>query len=168
MMARFRRPTPSNAAASRAIQQQVLRRIAELSATVTEQLEAAADPAVDVETRRGHLVAARQAERSIDDAVIELAAACILGGMSAAEVASKSGISTATLTRRMPPYLRALRGHHVVPDPDAPYGWRPTATVSRGLDQGFCVASEPCALNRSRSRSGSQSSSREWIDEPIA
>ena len=56
----------------------------------------------------------------------------------------------------------------LVPDPDAPYGWRPTATVSRGLDQGFCGASEPCALNRSRSGSGSRSSSREWIDEPIA
>lgn len=167
-MARYRRPTPSNVTASRDIQSQVLRRIAALSATVTERLKAAADPAIDVESRRGHLAAARTAERSIDDAVIELAGAAVLGGMSAAEVASKSGISTATLTRRMPPYLRALRGHHVVPDPDAPYGWRPTATVSRGLDQGFCVASAPCALNRSLSRSGSQSSSREWIDEPIA
>ncbi|QQG95884.1 hypothetical protein HBE99_02555 [Mycobacteroides chelonae] len=159
-MARFRRPTPSNVTASRAIQQQVLRRIAELSATVTEQLEAAADPAIDVETRRGHLVAARRAEQAIDDAAVELAAAAIVGGMSAADVARRSGVSTATLTRRMPAYLRALRGEHVVPDPDAPYGWRPAATVSRGLDQGFCVAPEPCALNRSLSRSGSRSTSQ--------
>lgn len=167
-MARFRRPTPSNVTASRDIQSQVLRRIAALSATVTEHLKAAADPAIDVETRRGHLAAARTAEHSLDDAVIELASAAVLGGISAAEVASKSGISTATLTRRMPPYLRGLRGEHLVPDPDAPYGWRPTATVSRGLDQAFCVAPERCGLNESRSRSGSRSSSREWIDEPIA
>lgn len=164
-MARFRRPTPSNVEASRAIQATVLRRIADLSATATKELEAATS---DPQERLTHLAAARTAEKQIDDAVIELAAACILGGMSAADVARRSGISTATLTRRMPPYLRSLRGQHLVPDPDAPYGWRPTAAVSRALDQGFCVAPEPCALNRSLSRSGSQSSSREWIDEPIA
>lgn len=124
-MARFRRPTPSNVSASRAIQAAVLRRIAELSATVTAALEAAADTAIDVETRRGHLVAARQAERDIDAAVIELAGAAVLGGMSAADVARRSGVSTATLTRRVPPYLRTLRGDHLVEDADAPYGWRP-------------------------------------------
>ncbi|WP_124712881.1 hypothetical protein [Mycolicibacterium nivoides] len=159
-MARYRRPTPSNVTASRDIQSQVLRRIAALSATVTERLKAAADPAIDVESRRGHLAAARTAERSIDDAVIELAAACILGGMSAADVARRSGISTATLTRRVPPYLRGLRGEHLVPDPDAPHGWRPAGTVARGLDQGFCVAPERCGVNESRSRSGSRSTSQ--------
>lgn len=156
-MARFRRPTPSNVTASRDIQTTILQRIAALSATVTEELEAAtADP----QDRLAHLTAARTAEKRIDDAAIELAAAAIVGGMSAAEVASRSGVSTATLTRRMPPYLRALRGHHVVPDPDAPYGWRQAGSVSRGLDQAFCAASEPCALNRSRSRSGSRSTSQ--------
>ncbi|MFN6549518.1 hypothetical protein ACP6C7_04020 [Mycolicibacterium septicum] len=160
-MARFRRPTPSNIKASRSIQTAILQRIAELSATFTDELEAAA--VADPRDRLGHLVAARAAEKRIDDAVIELAAAVILGGAPAAEVATKSAISTATLTRRTPPYLRALRGHHVVPDTGAPYGWRPTATVSRGPDQGFCVDRRLCGLNRSTSRS----SGREWIDEPI-
>ncbi|MBE5451238.1 hypothetical protein D2E64_02850 [Mycobacteroides abscessus] len=164
-MARFRRPTPSNVTASRAIQQQVLRRIAALSGTVTKELDAAA--AADPQDRLAHLVTARHAEQAIDAAVVELAAAVIVGGMSAADAARRSGISTATLTRRMSPYLRALRGEHLVPDPDAPYGWRPTASASRGLDQAFCVAPERCGLNESRSRSGSRSSSREWIDEPI-
>lgn len=157
-MARFRRPTPSNVTASRAIQQEILQRIAALSGTVTKELDAAA--AADPQDRLAHLAAARTAERQIDDAVIELAAACILGGMSAADVARRSGISTATLTRRMPPYLRALRGQHLVEDADAPYGWRLAGGVSRGLDQGFCAASGPCALNRSRSRSGSRSTSQ--------
>ncbi len=162
-MARYRRPTPSNVTAARDIRQQVLQRIAALSATVTAQLEAAANPELDVETRRAHLVAARAAERDIDTAVVELAGAAVLGGMSAADVARRSGISTATLTRRVPPYLRGLRGEHLVQDPDAPYGWRPTGTVSRGRDQGFSAGSERLAPNSSRSRS----SSREWIDEPI-
>lgn len=159
-MARYRRPTPSNVAASHAIQAVVLQRIAELSGTVTEQLEAAmADP----EDRLAHLAAARRAERDIDAAVVELAGAAVLGGMSAADVARRSGISTATLTRRVPPYLRQLRGEHLVQDAGAPYGWRPTATVSRGLDQAFCGGPERCGLNSSRSQSGS----REWIDQPI-
>lgn len=161
-MARFRRPTPSNVKASRDIQAAILRQIAALSATVTEELDAAA--AADPQDRLAHLVAARTAERQIDAAVIELAAGAVLGGMSAADAASRSGISTATLTRRMPPYLRALRGHHVVPDPDAPYGWKRAGGVARGLDQGFCGDPTLCALNRSQSRS----TGREWIDEPIA
>ncbi|OBB53117.1 hypothetical protein A5755_14285 [Mycolicibacterium fortuitum] len=161
-MARFRRPTPSNVKASRDIQAAILRQIATLSATVTKELDAAA--AADPQDRLAHLVAARRAEQAIDDAVIELAAACILGGMSAAEVASKSGISTATLTRRMPPYLRGLRGEHLVPDPNAPYGWKRAGGVARGLHQGLCADPTLCALNRSQNRSTSQ----EWIDEPIA
>jgi len=109
-MARYRRPTPSNVTASREIQEQILRRIAELSATATAALKSAANPEIDVVTRRGHLAAARTAEKQIDDATIELAAAVVLGGGRAADVAARSGISTATLTRRMPAYLRALRG----------------------------------------------------------
>ncbi|WP_170092310.1 hypothetical protein [Mycobacteroides abscessus] len=157
-MARFRRPTPSNVTASRDIQTMILQRIAALSGTVTEELEAAA--AADPQDRLAHLAVARTAEKQIDDAVIELAGAAVLGGMSAADVAARSGVSTATLTRRMSPYLRSLRGQHLVQDADAPYGWRATATAARGLDQAFCVASEPCALNRSRSRSGSRSTSQ--------
>ncbi|OLT79704.1 hypothetical protein BKG58_19950 [Mycobacteroides abscessus subsp. abscessus] len=153
-MARFRRPTPSNVTASSDIQTTILRHIAALSGTVTKRLDAAA--AADPQDRLAHLVAARTAERQIDAAVIELAAGAVLGGMPAAEASAKSGISTATLTRRMPPHLRALRGHHVVPDPEAPYGWKRAATVSRGLDHGFCADPTLCALNRSLSRSSSQ------------
>lgn len=155
-MARYRRPTPSNVTASADIQAEILQRIASLSAAVTKELEAAADPSIDVVTRRGHLVAARTAEKQIDDAVIELAAAVILGGASAAYVASRSRISTATLTRRVPPYMSAMRGEHLVRDEAAPYGWRPAGTVSRGRDQAFCGGPERCGLNRSDSRSTSQ------------
>lgn len=158
-MARYRRPTPSNIAASRDIQHQVLQKIAALSATATASLKSAADPEIDVVIRRRHFAAARQAEKQIDDATIELAAALVLGGSRAADVAARSGISTATLTRRMPPYLRALRGERLVPDPDAPYGWKPAGSVSRGPEQAFCDGPERCGLNSSGSRSGSRSNS---------
>jgi len=156
-MARYRRPTPSNVTASREIQEQILRRIAELSATATAALKSAANPEIDVVTRRGHLAAARTAEKQIDDATIELAAAVVLGGGRAADVAARSGISTATLTRRMPAYLRALRGEHLVQDADAPYGWKPAGSVSRGSDQAFCGGQGHCDLNSSGSRSASRS-----------
>lgn len=159
-MARYRRATPSNVKASRAIQDAILQRIVALSATATAALESAADPEIDVVTRRGHLATARTAEKQIDDAVIELAAAAVLGGGHAADVARRSGISTATLTRRMPPYMRALRGEHLVEDADAPYGWKLTGSVSRGSDQAFCDGPAHCDLNSSASRSGSRSASR--------
>lgn len=158
-MARYRRPTPSNIAASRDIQHAILQRIAALSATATAALKSAADPEIDVVTRRGHLAAARTAERDIDAAVIELASAVVLGGGRAADVAARSGVSTATLTRRMPAYLRALRGEHLVRDADSPYGWKRTEGVSGGPDQAFCGGPERCGLNSSGSRSGSRSSS---------
>ncbi|SHP27548.1 Uncharacterised protein [Mycobacteroides abscessus subsp. abscessus] len=162
-MARYRRPTTSNVAAARAIRQQTLQRIAALSATATAELDAAAAPNIDAQTRRGHLVVARNAEKQIDAAVIELAAAAVLGGMPAADVATRSGISTATLTRRMPPYLRALRGEHLVRDPDAPYGWRAAEGAISSSEQAFCGDPTRCGLNSSRSRSSSQ----EPVHQPI-
>lgn len=146
-MARYRRPTPSNIVASREIQAAILQRIATLSATATAELTAAAVTDIDVPTRREHLVAARQAEREIDAACIELACAVVLGGTSAAHVASRSGISTATLTRRMPPYLRAMRGEHLVRDEVAPYGWRTREGVISSSDQAFCSDPRRCGLN---------------------
>lgn len=145
-MARYRRPTPSNVTASRDIQQQILQRIAELSATAVAQLDAAAAD-IDAQTRRGHLVVARNAEQAIDAAVIELAATAVLGGMPAAAVASRSGISTATLTRRMPPYLRALRGEHLVRDEAAPYRWRPVGGAVSSCDQAICSDPRRCGQN---------------------
>lgn len=155
-MARYRRPTPSNVTASRDIQQQILHRIAALSATATAEFKAAKHNELDTQSRREHLVAARDAEKQIDAAVIELACAVVLGGASAAHVASRSGISTATLTRRMDPYLRGLRGQHLVRDPDAPYGWRAAGGVISSSDQAFCGDPARCGLNSSRSRSISQ------------
>ncbi|MGV7586306.1 hypothetical protein PJI74_01060 [Mycobacterium kansasii] len=146
-MARYRRSTPTNVTASREIQQQILQQISALSATATAELTAAESLDIDVITRRVHLVAARQAERAIDAACIELACAVVLGGASAAHVASRSGISTATLTRRMPPYLRALRGEHLVRDADAPYGWRPVGGAVSSCDQAFCGDPGRCGRN---------------------
>lgn len=146
-MARYRRPTPTNVAASRDIRQQILQRIAELSATAVAQLGAAAAAGIDAQTRRGHLVVARNAEKAIDVAVIELAATAVLGGMPAAAVASRSGISTSTLTRRMPAYLRALRGEHLVRDEAAPYGWRPVGGAVSSCDQAICNDPRRCGLN---------------------
>ncbi|WP_458317939.1 hypothetical protein [Mycolicibacterium brisbanense] len=159
-MARYRRPTPSNIAASRDIQRQILQRIAALSATATAELTAATAADIDIAARRGHLVAARNAERDIDAACIELACAVVLGGASAAHVATRSGISTSTLTRRMPPYLRTMRGQHLVRDEAAPYGWRMAGGVISSPDQAFCSDPARCGSNSSRSRSASQ----EWID----
>lgn len=144
---RYHRPTPTNIAASRDIQHVILQRIAALSATAVAELKAAENPDIDVTARRGHLVAARNAERQIDAATLELAGAVILGGASAAHVASRSGISTATLTRRMPPYLRALRGQHLVRDEAAPYGWRPVGGAVSSCDQAFCSDPRRCGLN---------------------
>lgn len=146
-MARYRRPTPSNVTASRDIQATVLKKIAALSAAATAELEAAENRDIDVVARRGHLVAARNAEKAIDDATVELAAAVVLGGASATHVASRSGISTSTLTRRLPPYLRALRGEHLVRDADAPYGWRPVGGAVSSCDQAICSAPGRCGRN---------------------
>ncbi|MBF9519505.1 hypothetical protein [Mycobacteroides chelonae] len=162
-MARYRRPTPSNVTASREIQQQILKRIAALSASVDTELAAAENRGIDVPTRRAHLVAARTAQRAIDAAVVEFSSAVVLGGASAAHVATRSRISTATLTRRMPPYLRGLRGEHLVRDPEAPYGWRATGGVISSSDQAFCGDPARCGVNSSRSRSASQ----EPIHQPI-
>lgn len=162
-MARFRRPTPSNVTASRDIQQQILQRIAALSATATTALEAAENRDIDVVTRRSHEVAARNAEKQIAAAVVEFAAAVVLGGASAAHVATRSRISTSTLTRRMPPYLRAMRGQHLVRDPEAPYGWAPSGGVNSSPDQAFCGDPARCGIDSSRSRSVSQ----EPVRQPI-
>lgn len=146
-MARYRRPTPSNVAASRSIQQQILQRIAALSATADAELEAAESLDIDVVTRRGHFVAARNAEKQISAAGVEFAAAVVLGGASATHVASRSRISTATLTRRMSRYLRGLRGEHLVRDEAAPYGWRPGGGAVTSCDQAFCSDPRRCGLN---------------------
>lgn len=162
-MARYRRPTPSNVTASRDIRAAILRQIAALSATATAELAAAENRDIDVLTRRGHLVAARDAEKRIDAACIELACAVVLGGASAAHVATRSRISTSTLTRRMPSYMRALRGSHLIRDEKAPYGWWATGGVISSSDQAFCGDPARCGLNSSRSRSTSQ----EHVHQPI-
>ncbi|WP_078321659.1 hypothetical protein [Mycobacteroides chelonae] len=162
-MARFRRPTPSNVTASRDIQATILKRIAALSVEATAELKAAENRDIDVVTRRAHEVAARNAEKQIAAAVVEFATAVVLGGASAAHVAARSRISTSTLTRRMPPYMRALRGEHLVRDPEAPYGWAPTGGVISSSDQVFCGDPARCGLNSSRSRSVSQ----EQVHQPI-
>jgi hypothetical protein len=70
------------------------------------------------------LTEVRRAHREIDQLCMDLAGAAILGGMTATEVSAATGISTGTLTRRVPKTLTALRGKHITRDPTAAHGWR--------------------------------------------
>lgn len=70
------------------------------------------------------LVGFNSAHAAIEELIFELCGAAILGGMTAQQVAEATGIPTATLTRRVPKGLTAMRGLHVVKDPAAPFGWR--------------------------------------------
>ena len=123
-MARFRRTTVSNLIASSAIAERVLDRIVDLSEKAADEFEAAAADGIALAERRAHLAEALEAEAAIDAATLELAGALILGGASAHQVASRTGISTATITRRVPRAITRLRGHELVEDPADPYGWR--------------------------------------------
>lgn len=126
-MARLRKPTSSNRAASVDIRRQLLARIAELHATADGAFVAATQT-TDPEQSLAHRTAAHAARVEILVVTLELASAVLLAGTPAQNVATGSGISTATLTRNNPPYMAGLRGHDLVQDPAAPYGWRVAAT----------------------------------------
>lgn len=123
-MTRFRRTTVSNLIASASIAELVLDRIAVISEEAAAEFEAAAADGITLTERRAHLAAALEAEAAIDAAVLELAGALILGGATAHQVSSRTGISTATITRRVPQAITGMRGHELVEDQGAPYGWR--------------------------------------------
>lgn len=121
-MARLREATPSNRDASLRIQRQLLWQIRGKASDAGSALKKAhqAAPA----TVLAKLIEFVRAHREIDQLTYELAGAAILGGMTAAEVSAATGISTATLTRRVPKTLTALRGRNLVRDTGAPHGWR--------------------------------------------
>lgn len=125
-MARLRTPTQSNVNASIDIRRQLLERIAELVAAETALLEEV--PNSEPDSYLDLLSAAVAADRDIEAALLELAAAITLAGVSAHTVSKESGIGTATLTRKCRGHLAEMRGREVEPDPDAPYGWRVVAT----------------------------------------
>ncbi|SLJ22848.1 Uncharacterised protein [Mycobacteroides abscessus subsp. abscessus] len=125
-MARLRKPTATNITASIDIRRQILERISELSTTAEQAFTAVQTAETDAQLEL--LASARTAQLEIDAAVVELASAVLLAGVPAHTVSTQSGISTATLTRNNPPYMAGLRGHDLVQDPSAPYGWRVAAT----------------------------------------
>ncbi|OHU33336.1 hypothetical protein BKG79_22280 [Mycobacteroides chelonae] len=121
-MARLREATPSNRDASQQIQRQLLWKIKGHAngAGLALKLAQGAAPL----TVLAKLIEFWRKHRVIDSLCLELAGAAILGGMTAAEVSAATGISTATLTRRVPRTLTGLRGRHLVRDAAAEWGWR--------------------------------------------
>ncbi|ORA27370.1 hypothetical protein [Mycobacterium aquaticum] len=119
---RSRDTTPQGRLAASTISVRLLRQISDKGRDIAQELQDAAgtDPAAAREAvTRAHALAAE-----IDALVVELAGATMLAGKTAAEVRSVTGIGTATLTRRVPKTLAALRGHVVERDAAAPHGYR--------------------------------------------
>lgn len=121
-MSRLRAATETNQDASRQIQRRLLWKIRDLSNGAGSTLEKAHN--APPRTVLAQLTEFVRLHREIDALCMELAGAAILGGMTAKEVSKATGISTATLTRRVPKALTALRGRDVVRDTAAPHGWR--------------------------------------------
>lgn len=123
-MSRLRDATPTNRDAAQQIQRQLLWKLrghangARLALTQAHHAAPLMVLAKLIEFRRKH--------RMIDEMCMELAGAAILGGVTAAEVAEATGISTATMTRRVPKTMTGLRGRHLVRDTTAEWGWRDT------------------------------------------
>ncbi|MBN7371115.1 hypothetical protein [Mycobacteroides abscessus] len=121
-MARPRAATPTNRTAGNVLIRETLRKIRSRANAVDLALKQAnqAEPEVVL----AKLAEVRQAYLDLDQLCLELAGAAMLGGYTAEEVKGATGIGTATLTRRVPRSLAALRGKHLVRDHDAPHGWR--------------------------------------------
>ncbi len=121
---RSRDTTPQARLAASVISVRLLRRIGDKGRDIERALHDAAgtDPVAAREAvTRAHALATE-----IDALMIELAGATMLAGKTAKEVRTVTGIGTATLTRRVPKTLSALRGHAVEKDPAAPHGYRVT------------------------------------------
>lgn len=121
---RSRDTTPQGRLAASTISVRLLRQISDKGRDLEQALKDAAgtDPVAAREAATlAHALAAE-----IDALVVELAGATMLAGKTAKEVRTATGIGTATLTRRVPKTLSALRGHVVEKDPTAPHGYRVT------------------------------------------
>lgn len=118
---RSRDPMPHGRLAASNISVRLLREISAKGRDIDQVLKAAAgtDPA----KAREAVTAAHRLAAEIHALVVELAGATMLAGKTAEQVHAATGIGTATLTRRVPKPLAALRGHVVERDPAAPYGY---------------------------------------------
>lgn len=121
-MSRLRAATETNQDASRQIQRRLLWKIRDLSNGAGSALKEAHN--APPRTVLAQLAEFVRLHREIDRLTMELAGAAILGGMTATQVSEATGISTATLTRRVPKTMTGLRGRDVVRDNAAPHGWR--------------------------------------------
>jgi hypothetical protein len=120
-MPRLRTATPTNRTAGADVGRVTLRQVRSRcnAAGLALKLARGADAAQALEK----LSEVHQAHADLDELMYELAGAAILSGRSVESVAAATGISTATLTRRVPRTMTALRGQHLVRDPQAPHGW---------------------------------------------
>ncbi|MBX8687423.1 hypothetical protein GO011_08265 [Mycobacterium sp. 20091114027_K0903767] len=122
---RSRKSTVTGRRAASAIAVRLLRQISAKGGELDEALrntDAATDPAAALEA----VATAHRLAAEIDQLVVELAGVTMVAGKTAEQVRTATGIGTATLTRRVPKTLSALRGHAVEQDPAAPHGYRAT------------------------------------------
>ncbi|MGV0675727.1 hypothetical protein ABQE62_05975 [Mycolicibacterium fortuitum] len=122
---RSRDATSEGRLAASTISVRLLRTIGDKGREIREVL-LAADASTDPASAREAVAAAHRLAAEIDALTVELAGATMLAGKTAEQVRTVTGIGTATLTRRVPKTLAALRGHVVVRDPAAPHGYRAT------------------------------------------
>lgn len=120
-MPRLRTATPTNRTAGDDIARVLLRQARSRcnAAGLALKLARGAEPATALEK----LTEVHQVHVDLDQLCVELAGAAILAGRTVESVAAGTGISTATLTRRVPRSMTALRGQHLVRDQAAPHGW---------------------------------------------
>lgn len=125
-MGRLRDTTASNVTAGREIQIRIARRIRETeqkAQVLADRLVRGKQP-ISVADAADALDRLHKADAEIDALLMELVAAGILEGATAAQAAKLTGIGTATLTRRLPRELTDMRGRHLRPDPKARWRYR--------------------------------------------
>lgn len=120
-MSRLRTATPTNRTAGADIVRVTLRQVRSRANAANLALKLARGR--DAATALEKLAEVHQVYCDLDQLCVELASAAILAGRTVESVAAATGISTATLTRRVPRSMTALRGQHLVRDQAAPHGW---------------------------------------------
>lgn len=129
-MGRLRDTTASNVTAGREIQVRLARRIrdAEQKAQILSDRLVRGGQPISAADAADALDRLHKADQEIDALLMELVAAAILEGATAAQAAKLTGIGTATLTRRLPRELTDMRGRHLVQDRKARWRYRVSST----------------------------------------
>ncbi|WP_071289775.1 hypothetical protein [Mycolicibacterium llatzerense] len=129
-MGRLRDTTATNVTAGREIQIRIARRIRETeqkAQILSDRLVRGGQP-ISAEDAMAALEKLHKADQEIDQLLMELVAAGVLEGATAAQAAKLTGIGTATLTRRLPRELTDMRGRHLAPDRKARWRYRVSET----------------------------------------